>query len=289
MREPVGRRIHGRVLSATFVGAVFTLLVILCFYAYRQIERERERMLEDLRLKGTTLIHSLEAGARVGMVGMMGGRQPLQTLLEEAARDPQIVLIEVINEDGKVIGSTQHARIGTMADDSQLWQALSSGQLLTSHEEGVFRLFAPFRPSTIDAESARRMQDMMQQMMGKTAEDFLPPMNLAIRMDLSMGRVETALREEMGKAILTALICFSGGRRRCTLSSWPRITDPSNVRCRRCGRIHNGSWKVWRMGCFPSMSAAASRRPIRGLASSWPCHRPNWRDGPSRVCSGGRH
>jgi two-component system, NtrC family, sensor histidine kinase HydH len=211
VREPVGRRIHGRVLSATFVGAVFTLLVILCFYAYRQIERERERMLEDLRLKGTTLIHSLEAGARVGMVGMMGGRQPLQTLLEEAARDPQIVLIEVINEDGKVIGSTQHARIGTMADDSQLWQALSSGQLLTSHEEGVFRLFAPFRPSTIDAESARRMQDMMQQMMGKTAEDFLPPMNLAIRMDLSMGRVETALREEMGKAILTALICFSGG------------------------------------------------------------------------------
>jgi two-component system sensor histidine kinase HydH len=203
-------RFHGRVLSATFIGAVFTLLIILCFYAYRQIERERERMLADLRLKGTTLIHSLEAGARVGMVGMMGGRQQLQLLLEEAARDPQILAIEVINEEGKVLGSTQRARVGATADDPHLGQVLGGGQVLTSQEEGVFQLLAPFRPSTVDAESARRMQEMMQRMMGR-AEEFLPPMNLTIRVDLSMARVKTALREEMGKAILTALICFSGG------------------------------------------------------------------------------
>jgi two-component system sensor histidine kinase HydH len=204
-------RFHGRVLSATFIGAVATLLVILCFYAYRQIERERERMLGDLRLKGTTLIHSLEAGARVGMVGMMGGRQQLQILLDEAARDPQILVIEVVSEEGKVLSSTQQARVGTITNDPQLRQVLASGQLLTSHTEGVFRLLAPFRPSTIDAESARRMQEMMRQMMGRAAEEFLPPMNLAIRVDLSMAVVEAALREEMGKAILTALICFSGG------------------------------------------------------------------------------
>jgi two-component system, NtrC family, sensor histidine kinase HydH len=211
VKSPVHRRFHGRVLSATFIGAVFTLLVILCFYAYRQIERERERMLADLQLKGTTLIHSLEAGARVGMVGMMGGRQQLQTLLEEAARDPQILVIEVINEEGKVLGSTQRARVGATADDPRLGQVLSGGHVLTSQEGEVFRLLAPFRPSTIDAQSARRMQEMMQQMMGRAAEEFLPPMNLAIRVDLSMARVETALREETGKAILTALICFSGG------------------------------------------------------------------------------
>jgi hypothetical protein len=85
VRGPLRQRVPGRVLSATFVGAVITLLVILCFSAYRQIHRERERMLADLQLKGSTLIHSLEAGARVGMVGMMGGRQPLQMLVEEAA------------------------------------------------------------------------------------------------------------------------------------------------------------------------------------------------------------
>jgi hypothetical protein len=58
MRGLAHGRQHRRVLSATFIGAVFTLLVILCFYAYRQVQRERERMLDDLRLKGTTLIHS---------------------------------------------------------------------------------------------------------------------------------------------------------------------------------------------------------------------------------------
>ncbi|MGH8071405.1 MAG: two-component system sensor histidine kinase NtrB [Candidatus Entotheonellia bacterium] len=211
MRGAQRHRVHGRVLSATFIGAVFTLLVILCFYAYRQIERERERMLADLRLKGTTLVHSLEAGARVGMVGMMGGRQQLQTLLEEAARDPEILVIEVINEEGKVLGSTQRTRVGTIADNPRLGQVLSSGQLLTIHEGGVFQLLAPFRPSTIDVESARRMQEMMRRMMGRAPEEFLPPMNLAIRVDLSMARVEGALREEVSKAILTALICFSGG------------------------------------------------------------------------------
>ncbi|MGH8055732.1 MAG: PAS domain-containing protein, partial [Candidatus Entotheonellia bacterium] len=211
MIRPIQHRLQGRVLSATFVGAIFTLLVILCFYAYRQIQQERERMLGDLQLKGTTLIHSLEAGARVGMVGMMGGRQQLQTLLEEAARDPDIHAIEVINEEGKVFASTQPGHVGTAADDARLRQVLSGGRPSFSQEEGVFELLAPFQPWAVDAESARRMQEMMRQMMGRALEDALPPMNLAIRVRLSTARMERALREETGKALLTALICFSGG------------------------------------------------------------------------------
>ena len=205
------QRFRGRVLSATFVGAIVTLLLILCFSAYRQIQREHERMLADLQLKGTTLIHSLEAGARVGMVGMMGGRQQLQTLLEEAARDPEILTIDVISEEGKIHGSTQRAQIGMIADDPRLGQVLADGSALTSHQAGVFQLLAPFRPSTVDVESARRMQAMMERMAGLASEDPLPPMNLAIRVRLGMVRLEAALREEMGEAILTALVCFSGG------------------------------------------------------------------------------
>jgi two-component system sensor histidine kinase HydH len=205
------QRVQGRVLSATFVGAVFTLLVILCFYAYRQIERERERMLADLHLKGTTLIHSLEAGARVGMVGMMGGRQHLQTLLEEAARDPDILGLEVIGEDGSILAAADPTQIGSAFQDRLLQQVLSAGAALTTWGEGSFALLAPFGPLAVDVESARRMQEMMQHMMGRTAPDVLPPMNLAIRVRLSTARVEAAMRDEIGKAILTALICFSGG------------------------------------------------------------------------------
>jgi hypothetical protein len=94
VRGPLRLRVPGRLLSATFVGSVITLLVILCFSAYRQIHRER--MLADLQLKGSTLIHSLEAGARVGMVGMMGGRQPLQVLVEEATRDLEVRGMDIV-------------------------------------------------------------------------------------------------------------------------------------------------------------------------------------------------
>lgn len=205
------QRFHGRVLSATFVGAVVTLLVILCFYAYRQIQREQDRMRADLQLKGMTLIQSLEAGARVGMVGMMGGRQQLQTLLEEAAHDPEILGIQVIGEDGKILVATAPAQMGAMADDPRLQQVLSSGAALTSWQEEGFELLAPFHPSAVDAESARRMQEMMRRMKGQAAVDLLPPMNLAIQVRLSTARVEAALREEIGKVILTALVCFSGG------------------------------------------------------------------------------
>jgi two-component system sensor histidine kinase HydH len=55
------------------------------------------------------------------------------------------------------------------------------------------------------------MQEMMRRMMGRAPDDVLPPMNLAIRVGLSTARLEAALRDETGKAILTALICFSGG------------------------------------------------------------------------------
>lgn len=205
-----GRR-HRRAVSATFIGAVFTLLVILCFYSYRQIERERERMLADLQLKGTTLIHSLEAGARVGMVGMMGGRQQLQSLLEEAARDPEILGIEVIGEDGKILVTTEPSLLGAILHDPRLQYVLTQGGVLPSWEKGTFHLLAPFRPWTVDAESARRMQEMMERMTGRAPADLLPPMNLALRLRLGTARVEAAMRDEIGKAILTALICFSGG------------------------------------------------------------------------------
>jgi two-component system sensor histidine kinase HydH len=205
------QRVQGRVVSAAFVGAIFTLLVILCFYAYRQIERERERLLADLQLKGMTLIHSLEAGARVGMVGMLGGRQQLQTLLEEAARDPDILGLEVIDEDGRILAAADPAQIGAAVQDRRLPQVLRAGTALTSWEDGGFALLAPFRPLAVDIESARRLQQMMPRPMGPASPEALPPMNLAIRVRLSTVRLEAAVRDEIGKAILTALICFGGG------------------------------------------------------------------------------
>jgi PAS domain-containing protein len=221
------------------------------------------------------------------MVGMMGGRQQLQTLLEEAARDPEILAIEVLNEEGKVLGSTQRTRVGAIADDPSLRQVLGSGQLLASHTEGDFRLLTPFRPSTIDAESARHMQEMMWRMMGRAAEEFLPPMNLAIRVDLSMARVEAAWREEMGKAIFTALICFSGGA--AALYFILLAQDYRSVK-----RALQEMW-TYTQRVVESMADGLLSVDVQGRITTvnprarqlLPCQQRNWRDGRLSTSSEG--
>ncbi|MBI4641390.1 MAG: PAS domain-containing protein, partial [Candidatus Tectomicrobia bacterium] len=202
--------------SMTLIVAILTLVIILVFYSYRQIAREQERGMIELSMKGTTLISSLVAGARVGMMGMMWGQEHLQTLLEEAARDPEVLYLAIVNEEGQVIVHSQRKQAGTLLErDEALRQAFEQGRTTTilRQEAGrgkVFEIVSPFQPMAIDQESARRMERMIQMMHRRSSQSF-PPSNLAIKVGLSLRKVDQALRDEVIRALGMGMFCFVGG------------------------------------------------------------------------------
>ena len=68
------------------IGAVAVLLPIVVFVTIENINRQKEKSIHLLLEKGAALIRSFEAGARTGMMGMMGlerGGGQIQRLLIE--------------------------------------------------------------------------------------------------------------------------------------------------------------------------------------------------------------
>jgi two-component system sensor histidine kinase HydH len=78
------------------VGAVAILVPIFVFWTIETIHKQKENTTLLLIEKGAALIRSFEAGARTGMMGMMGmhaGAFQLQKLLMETAQQPDIVYL----------------------------------------------------------------------------------------------------------------------------------------------------------------------------------------------------
>ncbi|NVM26685.1 MAG: histidine kinase, partial [Desulfobacterales bacterium] len=88
------------------VGAVIILVPIFVFWTLENIHRQKENTSLLLLEKGAALIRSFEAGARTGMMGMMGMRGSgfqLQKLLMETAQQPDIVYLIVIDMKGTIL------------------------------------------------------------------------------------------------------------------------------------------------------------------------------------------
>jgi len=94
------------------VAAAGILLLIVLTLAVRNINREKEQMSRILSEKGAALIRSFEAGTRTGMMGMMWGGQQVQRLLEETARQPDILYLMVVNRDGRIVAHNESGQIG---------------------------------------------------------------------------------------------------------------------------------------------------------------------------------
>lgn len=131
------------------VGAALILLMVVVVLAVRNINREKDYMSQVLSEKGAAIIRAFEAGARTGMMGMMWGGSQVQRLLEETARQPDIVYLMVAQPDGRILAHSNPALIGEVraampaAADQERWR-------LTRLDDGrptfeVFRIFKPLR------------------------------------------------------------------------------------------------------------------------------------------------
>lgn len=95
------------------LGSAGLLAVILTVVAFRNVQREQRLMEMSLSTQAHTLMESLEAGSRTGMMGRMGwGRGHLQMLVEQTAQEPHILYIRLVDSSGRVLVSSHSEEVG---------------------------------------------------------------------------------------------------------------------------------------------------------------------------------
>jgi two-component system, NtrC family, sensor histidine kinase HydH len=131
------------------VAAAAILLLVVVTLAVRNINREKQYMSQILSEKGAALIKAFEAGARTGMMGMMWGGNQVQRLLEETARQPDIVYLMVADRNGRILAHNDRSQIGSSlkelpaAGNNEHWRLTELPNGRQAFE--VFRIFKPLR------------------------------------------------------------------------------------------------------------------------------------------------
>ncbi len=102
------------------IGISIVLMSVVVCQAVLNYNREKKYMGTLLEQKGAALIRSFEAGARTGMMGMMGGGTNLQTLIEQTASQPDISYIIIVDKTGKILAHSNSKMIGKQFTDPDL-------------------------------------------------------------------------------------------------------------------------------------------------------------------------
>ncbi len=158
---------HSRSVPASpwiIVCSAAILLVVVLVMATRTYNREKEYMAQILLEKGAVLIKAMEAGARTGMRGMMGGGRQVQTLLEETAVLPDVLYLEIYSKEGVVLASSDGERVGSQQNHRLYLDRLKvpgdPGWMVVESETGetAFVAYQYFKP--VFGRSSGRMRQM---------------------------------------------------------------------------------------------------------------------------------
>jgi two-component system sensor histidine kinase HydH len=140
------------------LGCTAILFIVVIVMAVQNANREKRYMSEVLSAKGAALIRAVEAGARTGMMGNMRGAHPIQRLLEETARLPDVLYMAVLDENGMVLAHSDRSQINTALHresehkslrlepaDFEAWELVAFGDDRSAFE--IRRHFRPLFPS----------------------------------------------------------------------------------------------------------------------------------------------
>ena len=146
------------------LGALVVLVPIFIFWTLQNINKQKENSTLLLLEKGDALIRSFEAGARVGLKGMLGTPRldfKLQGLLDETAQQPGIFYITIIDAQGSIIAHNDPDRIGAMfktdmdLNDILLSNKLEGRQVANPDGSDTFEVYRPFTPKLRDLRPPR--------------------------------------------------------------------------------------------------------------------------------------
>ena len=205
------------------LGAVLTLAPIFVFWTLQNIHKEKENTTRLLLEKGAALIRSFEAGARTGMMGMMGmrggGGFQLQRLLAETAQQPDIIYLIVTDTNGTILADSDPSRIGDThgrdLDLESVSQSVEAAWRQVSNVKGndIFEVFRRFSPKRSTGRGVHGR--MMSERWGRPApSEGETEKGKIIFVGLDMGPIEAARRADTRHTVIMAsillLIGFAG-------------------------------------------------------------------------------
>lgn len=135
------------------------LILVVLLLGVREHRREVASVERLLLEKGDSLIRTIEAGTRAGMLRMRWGRGQLQHLLEETGRQPGIRFIAITTQSGRILGHSLRDQLGQtlmLPDGAREGNGLQMGD---RHEEqgGVtLMIWREFRPLVADGMGGRK-------------------------------------------------------------------------------------------------------------------------------------
>jgi two-component system sensor histidine kinase HydH len=135
--------------------AVLFMLALIGVSTYRNLDRARRKTMAALHRQGVSLLHCLEAGARVGLMSGLGERA-LEGIVRETAKSDDIAYIYITDKAGVVRFASSPALVGKPAP----WQArpdpggaVESRVRQISPGERIYELAERFLPGVVPARS----------------------------------------------------------------------------------------------------------------------------------------
>jgi len=182
--------------------ASLLLFIILTVLSFQNYHREKRLMKDYLQQEGLTLIRTLEAGARTGMMGMMWGQNQIQMLISETAKERNIEHIMLADESGKIVAHSNPEFIGARVTNFKAPEKAS--EVMSSIEknsdgENIFQVI-------------KKVTSMDSRMGGTTGRwQCMDRWNQSLSgkyliVGLKMQQYETAQAEDIRRAIISAVI-----------------------------------------------------------------------------------
>ncbi|MBA3010950.1 MAG: PAS domain-containing protein [Proteobacteria bacterium] len=198
------------------IGTSLVLMGVVAFLGVVNYNRDKEQMGTLLQDKGAALIRSFEAGARTGIMGMMGvfaNEIHLQILLEETAVQPDISYISIVDNTGTILAHNAKNLVGKIFLSADILKQLSPSQVpkwrIVEHKTGIkyFEVYKTFLP--VPGKFDHLYSDWEN---GISAKKVLDPGNRPyIFIGMNVASFEAAMAEDLKHNIVMAAIIFSLG------------------------------------------------------------------------------
>jgi two-component system sensor histidine kinase HydH len=172
-----------------------TLLVIVVLFTLRTVNYQNQRVDEFAARQGVSVIRTLEAGTRTGFMEGDWGVENLQMLIEQAAKDPDVAWVGLIDGEGVILAHSEPQNIGLrllMGKDMEaLRTVIRTGEPISFKREmeygsevlEIWKPFTPFSDQLAQAEVVSRHTAIGKELLDVFDRDPKQVLFLGLKLD----------------------------------------------------------------------------------------------------------